>query len=296
MSLTSDKRALLTGATGFIGSHLVRRLHAEGWDTHVIVRPQSEGAALQQTLGGEHVHIHDGTTENMLAIVGTARPTAIFHLASLFLAQHQSKDIVPLIRSNVEFGTQLAEAAAVHKVPHFINTGTAWQHYGDEAYNPVNLYAATKQAMGDILRFYAEAGAFRVTNLELFDTYGPGDARPKLFSVLRQAAASEKPLGMSDGRQLIDLVYIDDVIEAYIGAERAAGGAFETYGVSSGSPLPLRQVVELWQRVMGRVVRVEWGARAHRNREVMRPWGGGRLVPGWEVRVKLEEGLRRTGG
>lgn len=296
MSATHDKRALVTGATGFIGRHLVRRLLADGCQTHAIVRPQSNIAPLQQLLGADHVHIHDGTIENMLALVGATRPTTIFHLASLFLAQHQSRDIPALVRSNVEFGAQLAEAAAVHKVPHFINTGTAWQHFADEPYNPVNLYAATKQALADILRYYAQAGDFRVTNLELFDTYGPGDTRPKLFATLQQAAVTGQTLAMSGGEQLIDLVYVDDVVEAYLAAERAGGeeeGTFETYAVSSGNPLPLREVVALWQRVTGQAIHVDWGARPYRPREVMRPWSGGKTVPGWQPYIHLEEGLQR---
>ena len=297
MCNASEKRALITGATGFIGGHLTHRLKADGWEVHALVRPGSPADALRALLGDACIHTHDGTTEQMLALMQTARPTVVFHLASLFLAQHRTADITPLIRSNVEFGAQLAEAAAVHKVPHFINTGTAWQHYHDEDFNPVNLYAATKQAFADILRYYAESGAFRVTTLELFDTYGPGDTRPKLFTALRTAAAKGEPLAMSGGEQLIDLVYIDDVIAAFIAAAECSTVApFETYAVGSGKPQRLRELVELWQRMTGRPLNIQWGVRPYRPREVMEPWTRRQTVPGWRPRAEVEVAIRRMEG
>lgn len=291
----AEKTALITGATGFIGGHLARRLAIDGWQTHAVIRAGSNTASLASFLDPAHIHLHDGTMSGMLDIVRAARPVVIFHLASLFLAQHTTADVTSLIRSNVEFGTQLAEAAAVEKVSLFINTGTAWQHFNDEDFNPVNLYAATKQAMSSILRYYAETGAFRVINLELFDTYGPGDARPKLFSALRKAADSRQPLAMSPGDQLVDLVHVDDVVEAYLATAarlRPGGGqTMESFAVSSGAPLRLRELVSLWCKMAGKTVDVLWGARPCRQREVMAPWNGTQL-PGWSARKPLEQGLR----
>jgi nucleoside-diphosphate-sugar epimerase len=294
------RRILITGATGFIGSHLTRRLKADGGDVHAIVRMESQAQDLHELLGRRNVHIHDGTMQGMLDIVKKSRPEMVFHLASLFLSQHATTDISRLVRSNIEFPAQLAEAMAVHHVPFLINTGTAWQHYEEGGYNPVNLYAATKQAYVNILRFYVETGAFRVLNLELFDTYGPEDTRPKLFSVLRKAALTGEALAMSAGEQLIDVVYIDDVIEAYVaGARRiqeAGHAAMETFVVSSEAPVSLRQLVERWQQATGRTLNIKWGGRPYRAREVMRPWRRGERIPGWRAAVTLEEGIRRMEG
>lgn len=290
----AEKTALITGATGFIGGHLARRLAIDGWQTHAVIRAGSNTASLASFLDPAHIHLHDGTMSGMFDIVRAARPVVIFHLASLFLAQHTTADVTSLIRSNVEFGTQLAEAAAVEKVFLFINTGTAWQHFNDEDFNPVNLYAATKQAMSSILRYYAETGAFRVINLELFDTYGPGDARPKLFSALRKAADSRQPLAMSPGDQLVDLVHVDDVVEAYLAAANlpVAAASFQTFTVNSGHPMRLQDLVQLWARVAQKIPAAEWGARPYRPREVMIPWSRGCTIPGWRPRVPLEAGLR----
>ena len=148
--------ALVTGATGFVGSHLVRRLVRDGWQVHILGR---EGSRLPDAAEFTHVinHIHDGSTEGMVRCVTQAKPDVVFHLASLFLSQHTTKDVESLIASNVLFGNQLLEAMKVIEVSCIINTGTSWQHYNNEDYNPVCLYAATKQAFESILDYYVQA-------------------------------------------------------------------------------------------------------------------------------------------
>lgn len=139
-------KVLVTGATGFIGANLVRRLIKNGVEVHVITRAlmveQSAISGLPAV-----VHRHDGTTAGMIEIFQTARPEVVFHLAAKFVAEHESRDIAELIDSNLLFGVQLLEAMAATEVRHLINTGTAWQHFEQEAYNPVNLYAATSRLL-----------------------------------------------------------------------------------------------------------------------------------------------------
>ena len=295
--MNETRTALLTGASGFIGAHLARRLLAVGWQVHLVLRPEAQ---LDDALSHPalHCHRHDGSTEDLIRIVGAARPQVVFHLASLFLAQHKPEEVEPLVRSNVLFSTQLAEAMMQHGVRLLLNTGTSWQHYEDRAYDPVCLYAALKQAFEAVLRYYVETGSLRVLTLKLFDTYGPGDKRPKLLHLLRKLAHSGETLAMSPGEQLIDLVYIDDVLDAFmLGAQRllqGEGEAMEDFGVSSGAPLPLQQLAALVGRVAGKPLAIEWGGRPYRPREVMRPWHSYRSLPGWQPRVGLEEGIRRT--
>ncbi|MBW1712355.1 MAG: NAD(P)-dependent oxidoreductase, partial [Deltaproteobacteria bacterium] len=287
-------RALVSGASGFVGGHLVRRLAREGQEVHAILRPSSQAGRLAE-IKGLVIHCHDGTTAGLIRIVEAARPEVVFHLASLFVAEHSWPDLAPLIESNVLFGAQLAEAMAACQVTRLVNTGTAWQHYQDRDYSPVCLYAATKQALEDILRFYVEAAGLRVITLKLFDTYGPDDHRPKLFSALSRAAAEGQTLALSPGEQLLDLVHVEDVVEAFVLAARRllAGQAeqMETYAVSSAAPLPLRQVVETYLKATGRRLSLDWGGRPYRAREVMVPWSKGQRLPGWGPKIGLEEGL-----
>lgn len=292
---TSGQRvALVTGSTGFVGGHLVRRLVREGWQVHVVSRI---GSCLPDAPELAHVknHIHDGSTQSLVECVTHAKPDVVFHLASLFLSQHAVKDIESLIQSNVLFGSQLLEAMKLNGVACFINTGTSWQHFNNEDYNPVCLYAATKQAFEAILEYYVQACDIKAITLKLFDTYGPDDRRPKLFNLLNKAAKTGEPLDMSAGEQLIDLVHIDDVVEAYVlAAQRVLAGKalkHEIYAVSSGHPLPLRELVELYATVTEQVVPVNWGARPYRYREVMVSWKQGENLPEWMPKISLKTGL-----
>lgn len=295
--MAEPRTALVTGATGFIGSNLVQRLLSCGWDVHVIVRPKSDLGALGACVGKLTLWEHDGTTENLISALARSKPDVVFHLASLFLSAHTPKDVTPLIQSNVLFSTQLLEAMSECGVKRFVNTGTSWQHYENHEYSPVNLYAATKQAFEAILQYYVEAKSFNVVTLKLFDTFGPNDSRRKLFRLLDEAARCREPLAMSPGDQLIDLVYIDDVIDAYMVAadrlqlEEHVG--HRAFSISSGKPLKLKKLVDIYCDITGAAIAVQWGGRPYRAREVMSTWDRGEILPGWRPRVSLEEGIMR---
>lgn len=288
-------RALVTGATGFIGSHLVRRLIALGDEVSVIVRPSSRLDILPQPATA---YPCDGTTESLVKIAAAAKPEIVYHVASMFTAQHLTEDVTPLINSNVLFPTQLLEAMHVSGIRKVINVGSSWQHFEDRDYDPVCLYAATKQAFEAVLDYYVRACGFRAVTLTLFDTYGPGDPRPKLFSLLARVARTGERLTMSPGEQWLDLVYIDDVLDAFIAArERLASATTagnEVYAVASGRPVRLRDIVAEYEKAVSKHLNIAWGERPYRPREVMRPWSRGVPVPGWQPRVSLGEGIRRT--
>ncbi|WP_323140463.1 NAD-dependent epimerase/dehydratase family protein [Massilia phyllosphaerae] len=297
MNERDSKRALVTGGTGYVGAMLVRRLVADGWDVHLIVRPDSDAGVLGPAQDKVVFHPHDGSTEGMIGIVRAAAPDVVFHLASLFLAQHTVANLEQLVRSNILFSTQLVEAMASNGVRHLVNTGTSWQHYENDDYNPVNLYAATKQAFESLLAYYIEAHGLVVTTLVLFDTYGPDDWRSKLIALLWKTSAATEPLAMSPGEQMIDLVHIDDVIEAFLLAAaqlRMREHGHERYGISSGQPLRLRDLVLAFERATGTRVPITWGGRPYRPREVMTTWTRFAPVPGWQPRIPFETGILQT--
>jgi nucleoside-diphosphate-sugar epimerase len=287
--------ALVTGATGFVGSALTARLISEGWEVHGLVR--DDGLPLPE---GLVPHDLDGTTEGLAAIVAAVEPDVVFHLASLFLATHTPAQVAPLIEANILFGTQLVDAMTSAGCTRLVNTGTVWQHFDGAAYDPVCLYAATKQAFEDILAFYVSAHGLSAVSLYLYDTYGPNDPRPKLFTMLRKMADTGEALAMSPGEQTIDYVYIDDITRAFsLTADRLLSEAepgHQRFEVRTGRALALREIVETWQRVTGRPLDIEWGGRAYREREVMAPWTGGETLPGWWPQVSLEEGIERMEG
>jgi len=291
------RRALVTGASGYLGSHLARRLVDDGWEVHVLLRQDSRFALHGPP--GRRVAIHrvGGATFELVEAVRRAAPDAVFHLAAAFVAEHGPADVAPLVEANLLFGTQLLEAMHANGVRLLVNTGTAWQHYGNRDYDPVNLYAATKQAFEAILAYYVHAQGFSAATLVLCDTYGPDDPRPKLMRALWQAAMAGSPLEMTSGVQMLDMVFVDDVIEAFLSAERAlrgSGAGHCRYGVSSGAPLCLKDFIACFETAAGVQLDLRWRARPDRPRDALTPWIGFTPPPGWHPRVSLVEGIRRS--
>lgn len=288
---------LVTGATGFIGSHVARRFVEKGWSVHILVRHQSKLAPIHTIEKSVTVHEHDGTMEGLFDIVKASRPDIVVHLAAFSFVHYEPKDIEPMIQSNVLFGTHLAEAMVANGVNHLITTGTYSQHYENKPYSPSCLYAATKKAFSDILTYYTEATPLQVITLELFDNFGPNDPRSKIMNLLHKSAKEQKPLAMSPGEQLIDILYIDDVVDVYeMTVERFASGLAgknEVYAVSSERPLRLKDVVKIYEKVSGQKLKIEWGARPYREKEAMVLWNQGKLLPGWKAKTSLEEGIRK---
>ncbi len=290
-------RALVTGGTGFVGGHLVRHLLAAGHEVHVITRPESDPDRVL-ALEPATVHCQVGGVESLIEIVESARPDVVFHLAALFVAEHTARDVGPLIDSNLRFSAELVEAMLQNDVHHLIHTGTAWQHFRDSAYDPVSLYAATKQAFETLLVFHLRTAPLRVIHLKLFDTYGEGDHRPKLMPLLLHLTQGEGgSIDFSPGEQRLDLVHVDDVVRAYaIAAERVTtlpAGSSEEFAVRSGETPTLRELVRIFEKESGVALDLRFGERPYRKREVMVPWRGGATIPGWKPEVTLRDGIRR---
>lgn len=283
-------RVLLTGAGGFVGGHLARHLQGRGVDVAALAH--AAGAGPRPAL--PH-HAYDGTLDSARRALAAVRPQVVVHLASLFVAEHRPEQLDALVDGNIRFGLHLLEAMRLEGVSRLVNAGTSWQHFGDAAYEPVNLYAATKQAFEDLVDHYVSACGFAAVTLKLFDTYGPGDRRGKIVSLLIQALREGRTLELSPGDQRLDLTHVEDVcagIEAaalrVLPPERAG---HERFGLGSGHTVSLRELARLLEVLAGRPLDVRWGARPYRAREVMRPPRYLPPLPGWHARVPLRRGL-----
>lgn len=287
------QRALVTGGTGFIGLHLVEHLKTAGWVVHMLVRPKAERASLPSA--GVKIYHYHGETDDVVEAIERSKPDLVFHLASLFLAQHTPQQITPLIEANVLFGVQLLEAMSGAGVKSLVNTGTSWQYFHRQSFHPVNLYAATKQAFEDILAYYVDAAGIRAVTLSLFDSYGPGDTRKKLLRILLDCLETNEELPMSPGNQILDLAHVDDICDAFLQAAKLVRDpkhpSSASYAVSGGERRSLREIVATLEKAAGRTLRIDWGARPYRPREVMRLWDGP-AMPGWQPRITLADGFK----
>ena len=290
-------KILVTGASGYIGSELVTKLTGLGCSVAVIKRVSSNLTSLNHVLDKISIYECDNSTESVIKVVKDCNPDVVVHLASLFIAEHKSADIENLIASNLLFSTQIVEAMKHNNVKFLVNTGTSWEHFNNSKYNPVCLYAATKHAFESILEYYVQTSDLRVITLKLFDTYGPRDTRPKLILFLQKLALTGEKLAMSKGEQLIDIVYIDDVIEAFLVSIKRLRSldpkSNESYSVSSSDPITLKNLVRIFEEASGLKMNINWGLREYRAREVMIPWDNGCDIPGWRPEVGLLEGFSR---
>ena len=268
-------KILISGATGFIGKNLVELLLFNKIDFCCIIRPTTDTSFLDSKR--VKYFIDTDKIENLIAHMKSENYSGIIHLASLFVSEHKNGQINELINSNIMFGTKLVEAAVLCQVNWFINTGTFWQHFNGEQYNPVNLYAATKQAFEDILKFYAETSNLICTTLKLNDTYGEGDTRKKVFNLWEQISKSGETLEMSPGDQLIDIVHVNKVTDSFLKLIKllekvdAKKHQLKSYYVSSNNTISLKELAVRFEKEKNTKLNIKWGGRPYRKREIMNP-------------------------
>lgn len=273
-------RILVTGATGFVGQHLLPYLEKQGHEVYALVRPSTDGSKVYTN----HLYVFEDDIEHLASYLLENHVDGIIHLASLYIAQHKPADIKNIVTSNVYLGAAVMEAAVKAGVKWFLNTGTIWQNYNVEPYSdrycPVNLYAASKQAFMDMAKYYTEVSDIRFCTLKLCDTYGANDTRRKIFALFEQIANSGECLKMSPGDQKLDIVHIDNVVRDFEAlAEKLDNGEQlrEEYVVSSGRQKSLKEIAKQYEIDHQVILNIEWGGRPYRKREVMVPYIGHQL-------------------
>lgn len=284
---------VITGATGYLGQHLVREFSKSGHQVHAVVRPESVTRPIE---GLARCCVYDGSYASLDAIFSRTPVDLVIHAAALTAYDTTADNIAPLIQSNLTLGIFLLQAMSRNDCRRFINTGSYWQHYSGEDYDPVCLYAAMKEAFEKMIDYYVLAEKFQAITLKLTDIYGPDDPRKKLFPLLDSARKTRNPLMMSGGDQRINLLYIDDAVRAYGSAAATLADIqmpmHHRFFAASPEAKKLREIVDLYCQLSGFSIPVEFGGRPYRSREVMVPFVG-TLLPGWQPEVDLTEGIRQ---
>ncbi len=289
------KRILITGITGYIGSCLASNLLAS-CEVYGLVRQPVRTEYISKMQDRLHLLVFDGSYASIEDAMKKVKPDLVFHLAACCANSNIVKDMPVLIDTNIKFGGYLLTAMAVSDIPALVYASTVWEHFHNKEYCPLNLYAATKRGFSDLVSYYTDAGYIRAASLVLSDTYGPNDHRPKILNLIKQAAQSRELLELSDGQQDYDVVYIDDVVEAFRQAgELLLGNSNwknEKFQVCSPAPVSLLETVNCMLTVNGLTLNAAWGKRPCADREIRKAIRLYPTVPGWNAKVPLDKGLR----
>jgi nucleoside-diphosphate-sugar epimerase len=296
-------RALVTGAAGFVGANLARRLLADGHEVHAIVRPETDRWRLDDVateLDAHEVELRDH--EAVAATVSEVRPEVVFHLATRGAYSWQS-DVREILETNV-LGTSNVVEACVHAgVRTLVNTGSS-SEYGfkdhapaeSEALEPNSVYGVAKAAATQLCTVAARLHELSATTLRLYSVYGPYEEPGRFVPALVEGSLRGRLPALASPRVARDFVWVGDVVEAYLRAA-AAAGAGSVYNVGSGTQTTLADAVEAARRALGVTEEPRWSSMADRSWDT-EVWVAdvrkiGREL-GWRPTVSFEEGLART--
>ena len=300
---------LITGATGFIGSHLAERLVAEGAEVTLAVEPRASKANVASILDKVRIHevdLREGQTVQRL--VRECQPSKVYHLAAVGVTE---PGVDPTLAAQVNvLGTlNLLEALRKTECDSFINTGTCYE-YGhndppmreDQMVDPINAYAASKSAAWLFCSMYHRTRGCPIVTVRPFTVYGPRQSPRALIpqtilSALRGAEGLAKDFAVTGGEQTRDFTYVDDVVEGYVRASLSEKAIGQTINLGTGEERPIKDVVLKVLELMGNPVRPLIGALPYRPREIWRLYSDSskaRELLGWQLQVNLEDGLRKT--
>jgi UDP-glucose 4-epimerase len=296
----AGKRVLVTGATGFIGQRLVRRLVRAEARVYAGVAPDESPehvAGLPAQVKRLVFDLRD--REAVQAAVAEATPHIVFHLAAVGVTD---PDLEPTLALAVNAGgtIHLLEALREGDVRRVVLVGTCYEYGAREAIeglDPFNAYAASKVAAWAFGRMYWRAHDLPIVTVRPFQVYGPGQPAHTLIPAAIGAALAGKDFPMTPGEQERDFIYVGDIVAGMLAAAVTPGVEGESLDLGTGQIHTVRQVVErIWAMTEARG-QVLPGALPYRPGEVMRIIADADCtvaVTGWRAQVGLEEGLKRT--
>ena len=282
---------LLTGATGFLGSHLLQALLAKGYKVVVLKRSTSDIWRIKHLFN--QVVSYDVDKQAVKTAFEEQRIDIVIHTACHYGRNEISVD--EIVKSNVAFGLQILDASLKYKTDTFFNTDTLLE-------KNINPYALSKAQFVEWL--HQSATDIQVINLKLEHMYGENDDTSKFVPwVLSQLQANTSEIALTKGEQLRDFIYIDDVVTAYLLLlERVSDlSGFSEFDVGTGRLITLKSFIEKLFRAYevncGKSsTKLNFGIIPYRDGEVMKvELDNQPLVSlGWNVKVDLETGLKKV--
>lgn len=300
----AGRRVFLTGATGFIGSHLLRRLIKEGCEVHISVRRNSSLWRIKDIEESYITHTIDLADFNgVKSLIKKLKPDIIFHLAA-YGVDYRQQNIYQAVGININASINLFESFLENNGFRFVHTGTCLE-YGhtnkpiseNDLPNPAGIYGITKFASVRLLSFMSkQARSGDLVILRPFGIFGEFEGNHKFFPQIIDKLSRGLPVQMTGGEQVRDYVYVKDLIDAYImAAVVPLNNVVEIINIGSGKEISLKEIALSIAKEMGETENLlQFGALPYRPDEMMYLVANiekAKTVLGWEPKTPLEKGI-----
>lgn len=300
------KNILLTGATGFIGSHLLEELLKNKYRVLILKRSHSNTSRIDRLLrqvkvyNTDKVAIQKMFTENKIE--------AVVHVATFYVKQHKNLgEIRETIDANISFPTELLELAKEFKVPYFINTGTFFEYKLDKKIKltenskicPYNFYAASKVSFENILQYYCDNYPIKGITLKLFAPYGEKDNN-KLVIFLMNSLFGKNEIAMTRGEQKWNFTYVKDIVDAYMKSLKYIPQMKENYqdfNIGTDKTISIKELANTLERISNKKLNIEWGAKEYSKKEIFYANCDNkkaRKFLNWEPKYNINSGIKST--
>ena len=299
-----EKNVLITGASGFVGSCLVRRLLKENYKIHIITRNITNLWRLNGILKDIEIHNVDLLNSDKVAkLASDINIDQVYHLAT-YGGYHYQNKVEDVINTNLIGTFNLFKEFSKKDIEMFINTSSS-SEYGEKLepmreemkVEPNNMYGASKAAGTIVCSTYAKINKIPLVTLRLFSPYGYYDAKTRLIPTVITSCLLGKEIKLSRKDSKRDFIFIDDVVEAYLAASRLVNSNGEIFNIGSGIQYTNEEIVSNIINLIGIDSKIYWENNLKRQYEPLMWVSDNKNAYEklkWEPNIEIESGLNKT--